>query len=68
VVFSGRRKTGHLDLEAVETAMRAAMHRAGSAALTELLQLPAPGTEEERAIGCACGQRARYRELRSKPC
>jgi len=42
------------------------MHRAGSAALTELLQLPAPGTEEERAIACACGQRAHYRELRSK--
>ena len=42
------------------------MHRAGSAALTELLQLPAPGTEEERAIDCACGQRAHYRELRSK--
>jgi hypothetical protein len=32
VVFSGRRKTGHLDLEAVEMAVRAAMHRAGSAA------------------------------------
>jgi len=47
--------------------VRAAMHRAGSAALTELLQLPAPGTEQERAIGCACGQRAHYRELRSKP-
>jgi hypothetical protein len=67
VVFSGRRKTGHLDLEAVETAVRAAMHRADSAALTELLQFAAPGTEEERAIGCACGQRAHYRELRSKP-
>ena len=66
MVFSGRRKTGYLDLEAVESAVRAAMHRAGSAALTELLQLPAPGTEEERAIDCACGQRAHYRELRSK--
>jgi len=66
IVFNGRRKTGLLDLEAVETAVRAAMHRAGSAALTELLQLPAPGTEEERAIACACGQRAHYRELRSK--
>ena len=66
MVFSGRRKTGYLDLEAVESTVRAAMHRAGSAALTELLQLPAPGTEEERAIDCACGQRAHYRELRSK--
>jgi hypothetical protein len=67
VVFSGRRKTGHLDLEAVETAVRAGMHRAGSAALTELLQLPAPRTEEERAIACTCGQLAHYRGLRSKP-
>jgi hypothetical protein len=30
VVFNGRRKTGRLDLEAVETAVRAAMHHAGS--------------------------------------
>jgi len=67
VVFSGRRKSGHLDLEAVEMAVRAAMHRAGSAALTELLQLPAPATEQERTIACACGQRAHYRELRCKP-
>jgi hypothetical protein len=43
------------------------MHHAGSAASTELLQFAVPGTEEERAIGCACGQRAHYRELRSKP-
>ena len=67
IVFSGRRKSGHLDLEAVETAARAAMHRAGSAALTELLQFAAPTAKEERAIACACGQRAQYRELRSKP-
>ena len=44
------------------------MHRAGSAALTELLQFAAPtAKKEERAIACACGQRAQYRELRSKP-
>ena len=66
VVFSGRGKTGRLDLEAVETAVRAAMHRAGSAALTELLQFAAPATEEDRVIACDCGQLARYRELRSK--
>ena len=48
-VFNGRRKTGRLDLEAVETAVRAAMRHAGSAALTALLQLAAPTTEEERA-------------------
>ena len=66
VVFSGRRKTGCLDLEAVETAVRAAMHRAGSAALTELLQFATP-TEQQRTIACPCGQRAHYRELRSRP-
>jgi len=43
------------------------MHRAGSAALTELLQFAAPATEQERTIACACGRSACYRELRSKP-
>ena len=38
-----RRKTGRLDLEAIEMAVRSAMHQAGAAALTELLQFPAPG-------------------------
>ena len=66
MVFSGQRKTGRLDLEAVEMAVRSAMHLAGSAALTELLQFAAPTTEEGRAIACDCGQLAHYRELRSK--
>lgn len=57
------RKTGHLDLEAVEMLVRSAMHQAGATALTELLRFPAP---DERAIPCPCGQQARYRELRSK--
>jgi len=51
----------------VENALRTALHRAGSAALTELLQFAAPTTKEERTIVCACGQRAQYRELRCKP-
>ena len=58
MVFSGQRKTGRLDLEAVEMAVRSAMHHAGSAALTELLQFAAPTTEEGRAIACDCGQLA----------
>jgi hypothetical protein len=66
VIFQGRRKTGQLDLEAIETAVRSAMHRAGGAALSELLQFPAP-TIEQRSILCRCGQQARYRELRTKP-
>jgi hypothetical protein len=66
VLFSGRRKTGCLDLESIEMAVRSAMHRAGAAALTELLQFPAP-TAGERSLPCACGRQADYRELRSKP-
>jgi len=66
VIFQGRRKTGHLDLEAIEMAVRSAMHRAGAAALTELLQFPTPAADQRR-LPCSCGHQARYRELRSKP-
>jgi len=66
VVFQDRRKTGRLDLEAIETAVRSAMHRAGAAALSQLLQFPAP-VGEQRSIFCSCGQQAHYRELRTKP-
>jgi hypothetical protein len=55
-----------LDLEAVEMAVRSAMHQAGAAALTELLQYPEP-TADQRRRPCSCGHQARYRELRSKP-
>ncbi len=57
------RKTGHLDLEAVEMLVRSAMHHAGATALTELLRFPVP---DQRTIPCSCGQQARYRELRPK--
>src|SRR5208283_4158023 len=66
VIFSARGPTGRLDLEAVEMAVRSALHRAGAAALTQLLQFPAPSTEQ-RTVPCACGHLAHYRELRSKP-
>ena len=66
VIFQGRRKTGRLDLEALEMAVRSAMHRAGAAALTELLEFPAPANSP-RTVACPCGQPAPYRELRSKP-
>ena len=65
VVFSGHRKTGRLDLEAVEMAVRSAMHRAGAAGLTQLLQFPVPGAEQ-RTVSCSCGLTAHYQELRSK--
>ena len=66
MVFQGCRKTGRLDLEALETTVRAAMHRAGAAALGELLQFPAPNAAK-RSIACGCGRQAHYRELRTKP-
>ena len=66
VIFDDRRKSGRLDLEAVEMAVRSAMHQAGAAALTQLLQFEAPATDQ-RSLPCSCGQQAQYRELRSKP-
>jgi hypothetical protein len=63
VIFAERRKSGRLDLEAVEMGLRAALHRGGSACLTQLLQQPAP---EDRSLPCPCGAQARYREMRSK--
>jgi hypothetical protein len=50
-------------MEAVEMAMREAMHRAGAAALGHLLSADLPGPEE-REIPCPCGGTARYREIR----
>ena len=46
-------------------AVRSALHRAGAAALTRLLQCDPPGGDE-RQRACPCGQTARYRELRSR--
>jgi hypothetical protein len=66
VVFQDRRKTGRLDLEATEMAVRSALHRAGAAALSQLLQFPAP-TDEQRTVACPCGQQAHYHQLRTKP-
>jgi hypothetical protein len=66
VIFNGRRKTGRLDLEGIEMAVRSAMHHAGATVLTKLLQFPEP-TADQRTLPCSCGQRASYRELRSKP-
>ena len=54
-----------MDLEAVEMAFRTALHQAGAAALTQLLQFPEPGAEQLR-IPCPCGYQAHYRERRSR--
>ena len=53
-------------MEAVEMAIRSAMRQAGAAALTQLLQFPAPDADR-RTLPCSCGHRAVYKELRSKP-
>ncbi len=66
MIFQERRKTGHLDLEATEMALRSAMHHAGAAALGELLRFSAPAAEQ-RSIPCPCGHHAGYRKLRSQP-
>jgi hypothetical protein len=65
-VFAQRRKNGRTDLEAVESALRAALHQAGAAALTELLQFEAPAADQ-RQLPCRCGHHAQYQEIRSKP-
>jgi len=49
----------------VETALRTTLHRAGAAALSELLRFEAP-TPEERQLPCPCGHQAHYQGLRSK--
>jgi hypothetical protein len=64
-IFEERQQTGRTDLEAVEMALRGALHQAGAAALHHLLCFAEPA-EEQRTIPCPCGQQARYRELRAK--
>ena len=66
MIFHDQRKTGRLDLEAIEMAVRSTMHQAGATALTRLLRFPAPAPDQ-RTAACSCGQQAHYRELRSKP-
>ena len=64
-IFAQRRNSGRTDLEAVESALRAALHQAGATALSELLQYQAPAPDR-RQLPCPCGHHAQYRELRSK--
>lgn len=63
MIFAGRRKSGPVDLEALEMATRAALHRAGATVIEELL-----ATEGKcpRQVPCGCGQQAAYRERRPK--
>jgi hypothetical protein len=65
-VFAQRCKDGRTDLEAVESALRAALHQAGAAALSELLQFETPAADQ-RQLPCRCGHHAQYQEIRRKP-
>jgi hypothetical protein len=65
-IFAQRRNSGRTDLEAVESALRAALHQAGATALSELLQYQAPASDQ-RQLPCPCGHHAQYQEPRSKP-
>jgi hypothetical protein len=63
IVFTSLRRAGNLDLEAVEGATRAAVHRAGAAVLAHLLdeQKPFPP-----ALPCECGHHASFHAIRSR--
>ena len=62
-MFKARRKEEALDLEALEVALRASLHRAGAAALGVLLsECGSPA----RRVACECGQQARHHDRRSK--
>ena len=65
-IFAQRHKDGRTDLEAIETAVRSTVHQAGAAALTALLQFPAPAAAPGTRP-CSCGRAAHYGGLRSKP-
>ena len=62
-VFAERRQTGRVDWEAVEKATRTTLHRAGAAALSQLLSGP---EVEPRPVDCPCGQKAQYHDRRNK--
>ena len=63
-IFAEQRKNSPVDMEAVELALRTALHAAGAAGLTELLRQPDPIPTH---VPCACGGQARYKDMRLKP-
>ena len=62
-MFAAQRKRADLDLEAVEMATRAGLHRAGAAILTALL---AESGGHASRVACPCGAQAHYHDQRSK--
>jgi hypothetical protein len=65
-IFAQRHQNRGSDLEAVETAWRTTLHRAGAAALSALFQYQPPASDQ-RQLPCPCGHLAQYQGLRSKP-
>jgi hypothetical protein len=65
-IFADRHKSGQLDLEAAEMAIRSTVHQTGADAVTELLRL-SPPDDDHRSLPCACGRVARYEGMRSRP-
>ena len=49
MIFRDQRTSGALDLEAIEMAVRSAMHHAGAAMLSELLRFAVPTAEQRKA-------------------
>ena len=63
VIFTGLRKSGQCDLEAVEMATRATSHHLGAKVLEHLLS--ASG-EFQLTVECACAHQARFHQMRAK--
>ena len=63
VVFASGRKSGRVDLEAVEMAVRGAMCRAGASAVGRLLSLAGPHPAQ---VAYACGAQGRDHDHRPK--
>ena len=64
VILAAQRNSGELDLEAIETATRDAMHRAGAAVLSKLLSSSEAASP---AVPCPrCSHQARYHDTRPK--
>jgi hypothetical protein len=64
IILVDLRKSGRLDLEAVEMATRTAMHQAGAVVLKALLEKCQQ--EVAKDVACRCGHRARFHEMRPK--
>jgi hypothetical protein len=63
IIATGQHQAGRHDLEAIETATRAAMHRSGAVLLSLVLSQDQP---DASSVACDCGQQARYHSQRKR--